>query len=113
MVLKYFFGQGWVGGKIIPRIRLTSAKDQVEVEAELGKNPSNNEPLLFLFDITPEIVLNSKTNYIFVSMLKYCTQYAIYTYHLIIVYLIYGPQVGVDIHLGGRVYSAGICKAGF
>ena len=36
MVLKYFFGQGWVGGKIIPRIRLTSVKDQVEVEAELG-----------------------------------------------------------------------------
>ena len=27
-----------VGGKIIPRIRLTSAKDLVEVEAELGKN---------------------------------------------------------------------------
>ena len=27
---------GWVGGKIIPRIRLTSAKDLVEVEAELG-----------------------------------------------------------------------------
>ena len=26
-----------VGGKIIPRIRLTSAKDLVEVEAELGK----------------------------------------------------------------------------
>ena len=25
-----------VGGKIIPRIRLTSAKDLVEVEAELG-----------------------------------------------------------------------------
>ena len=31
---------GWVGGKIIPRIRLTSAKDLVEVEAELG----NYEP---------------------------------------------------------------------
>ena len=29
-------GGGWVGGKIIPRIRLTSAKDLVEVEAELG-----------------------------------------------------------------------------
>ena len=27
---------GWVGGKIIPRIRLTSAKVLVEVEAELG-----------------------------------------------------------------------------
>ena len=27
-----------VGGKIIPRIRLTSAKDLVEVEAELGNN---------------------------------------------------------------------------
>ena len=26
------------GGKIIPRIRLTSAKDLVEVEAEPGKN---------------------------------------------------------------------------
>ena len=25
-----------VGGKIIPRIRLTSAKDLVEIEAELG-----------------------------------------------------------------------------
>ena len=25
-----------MGGKIIPRIRLTSAKDSVEVEAELG-----------------------------------------------------------------------------
>ena len=30
-----------VGGKIIPRIRLTSAKDLVEVEAELGKNENN------------------------------------------------------------------------
>ena len=30
-----------VGGKIIPRIRLTSAKDLVEVEAELGKNDDN------------------------------------------------------------------------
>ena len=29
-------GWGGVGGKIIPRIRLTSAKDLVEVEAELG-----------------------------------------------------------------------------
>ena len=29
-----------MGGKIIPRIRLTSAKDLVEVEAELG-NLSN------------------------------------------------------------------------
>ena len=28
----------WVVGKIIPRIKLTSAKDLVEVEAELGKN---------------------------------------------------------------------------
>ena len=27
---------GWVGGKIIPRIRLSSAKVLVEVEAELG-----------------------------------------------------------------------------
>ena len=27
---------GWLGGKIIPRIRLTSAKDLAEVEAELG-----------------------------------------------------------------------------
>ena len=26
-----------MGGKIIPKIRLTSAKDLVEVEAELGK----------------------------------------------------------------------------
>ena len=32
---KIFFWLG-VGGKIIPRIRLTSAKDLVEVEAELG-----------------------------------------------------------------------------
>ena len=32
---------GWVGGKIIPRIRLTSVKDLVEVEAELGKNCSS------------------------------------------------------------------------
>ena len=31
-------GGGWVGGKIIPRIRLTSAKDLVEVEAELGNS---------------------------------------------------------------------------
>ena len=30
-------GGGGAGGKIIPRIRLTSAKDLVEVEAELGK----------------------------------------------------------------------------
>ena len=29
-------GLGWVGGKIVPRIRLTSAKDLVEVDAELG-----------------------------------------------------------------------------
>ena len=37
MVSKYFFG--WVGGKMNPRIRLTSAKVEVgvEVEAELGK----------------------------------------------------------------------------
>ena len=27
---------GWMGGKIIPIIRLTSAKDLVEVEAGLG-----------------------------------------------------------------------------
>ena len=27
-----------MGGKINPRIRLTSSKDLVEVEAELGKN---------------------------------------------------------------------------
>ena len=33
-----------VGGKIIPRIRLTSAKDLVEVEAELG----NSGPLMTL-----------------------------------------------------------------
>ena len=31
-----------MGGKIIPRIRLTLAKDLVEVEAELGKNKSLN-----------------------------------------------------------------------
>ena len=30
-----------VGGKIIPRIRLTSAKDLVEVEAELGNTRPN------------------------------------------------------------------------
>ena len=30
----------WVGGKIIPRIRQTAARDFVEVEAELGKNTS-------------------------------------------------------------------------
>ena len=30
-------GVGWVDGKIIPKIRLTSAKILVEVEAELGK----------------------------------------------------------------------------
>ena len=44
MVLKYFFGYGWVGGwwwvgvggKIIPRKRQTSAKVLVEVETELG-----------------------------------------------------------------------------
>ena len=30
-----------LGGKMIPRIRLTSAKDLVEVEAELGKNCSD------------------------------------------------------------------------
>ena len=35
-------GGGWVGGKIIPRIRLSSAKDLVEVEAELGNNPIYN-----------------------------------------------------------------------
>ena len=35
-MLKYFFGWRWVGGKIIPRIRLTSAKVLGEVEAELG-----------------------------------------------------------------------------
>ena len=31
-----------VGGKIIPRIRLTSAKDTVEVEAELGNMSTND-----------------------------------------------------------------------
>ena len=35
-------GWGVVGGKIIPRIRLTSAKDLVEVEAELGNFNFNN-----------------------------------------------------------------------
>ena len=30
-----------VGGKMIPRIRLTSAKDLVEVEAELGKTTTH------------------------------------------------------------------------
>ena len=30
-----------MGGKIIPRIKLTSAKDLVEVEAELGKMMEN------------------------------------------------------------------------
>ena len=30
-----------MGGKIIPRIRLTAAKDLVEVEAELGKKIYN------------------------------------------------------------------------
>ena len=33
--VKILFQLG-VGGKIIPRIRLTSAKDLVEVEAEIG-----------------------------------------------------------------------------
>ena len=32
-----------MGGKIIPRIRLTSAKDLVEVEAELGNRETLNE----------------------------------------------------------------------
>ena len=32
-------------GKIIPRIRLTSAKDLVEVEAELGETPKYLEEL--------------------------------------------------------------------
>ena len=34
-----------MGGKITPRIRLTSAKDlvEVEVEAELGKNGNNQQ----------------------------------------------------------------------
>ena len=44
MVLKYFFATSYlggataylVGGKMNPRIRLTSAKVGVEVEAELG-----------------------------------------------------------------------------
>ena len=43
-MLKYFSVRGgWVGGKIIPRIRLTSAKDLVEVEAELGKKLSSRD----------------------------------------------------------------------
>ena len=38
-----------VGGKIIPRIRLTLAKDLVEVEAELGKslNKKINKRIFF------------------------------------------------------------------
>ena len=37
-----------MGGKIIPRIRLTSAKDLVEVEAELGNTDS--DIILIVFD---------------------------------------------------------------
>ena len=35
-----------LGGNIIPRIRLTSAKDLVEVEAELGKMCKTNNACL-------------------------------------------------------------------
>ena len=35
-------GGGWVGGKIIPRIRLISAKVLVEVETEIGNNIFNS-----------------------------------------------------------------------
>ena len=43
MVLNTFLVRGgWVGGKIIPRIRLTSAKDLFEVEAELGNKKIRN-----------------------------------------------------------------------
>ena len=42
-MLKYFSVRGgWVGGKIIPRIRLTSAKVLLEVEAELGNRTASN-----------------------------------------------------------------------
>ena len=38
-----------MGGKIIPRIRLTSAKDLVEVEAELGKiSVSKKHPVEYI-----------------------------------------------------------------
>ena len=48
-----------MGGKIIPRIRLTSAKDLVEVEAELGiKFPSRH---LYLFS-PPETVIKSESD---------------------------------------------------
>ena len=45
-----------MGGKIIPRIRLTSAKDLVEVEAELGKIvfKSRGE---FCFNLVPSAIL--------------------------------------------------------
>ena len=36
IVLKYFFGQVWVGGKTNQRIRLTSAKVEVKFEAKLA-----------------------------------------------------------------------------
>ena len=42
-----------MGGKIIPRIRLTSAKDLVEVEAELGNdyllNQMSDSPKTWMF----------------------------------------------------------------
>ena len=47
--VKIFF---WleVGGKIIPRIRLTSAKVLVEVEAELGNRSEDNLKWKRIFD---------------------------------------------------------------
>ena len=42
-----------VGGKIIPRIRLTSAKDLVEVEAELGN--------IDIFEIIAPLLTHGKT----------------------------------------------------
>ena len=39
-----------MGGKIIPRIRLTSAKDLVEVEAELGKKKSRVNKFDMIFE---------------------------------------------------------------
>ena len=41
---------GWVGGKIIPRIRLTSAKVLVDVEAELGNMKTHITKLRFHFN---------------------------------------------------------------
>ena len=41
-----------VGGKIIPRIRLTSAKDLVEVEAELGNTVKRKNWLVFTYLLT-------------------------------------------------------------